>query len=71
MWHSSRVFVVAAEDRIRELCAKAVSASDEESELIVAELQVAIRNHIRFLREMTREMRERESGSAASPQVAA
>src|SRR5262249_44057487 len=66
-----RVFVVATEDRIRELCARAVSAPDEECELIVAELRVAINNHIRFLQEMTREMRERETASAAPTRVPA
>jgi hypothetical protein len=65
------VFVAAAEERIRELCARAVSAPDEECELILAELQVAISNHIRFLREMTREMRDREAGSAPTNQAAA
>jgi hypothetical protein len=65
------VHVVAAEERIRELCARAVSAPDEECELILAELRVAISNHIRFLREMTREMREREAGSTPPTQVAA
>jgi len=63
------VLVVTAEDRIRELCARAVSAPDEECELIFAELKVEISNHIRFLREMTREMREREAAGAAPTQI--
>ena len=59
------VIEAASENRIRELCAKAVSASDEDSERIAAEriaaeLRNAISTHIRFLRNMTKEMRERE-----------
>jgi hypothetical protein len=49
-----------ARKTFRELCAKAVSASDEDSERVAAELRNAIRARIRFLRNMTKEMRERE-----------
>lgn len=54
------VIEAASENRIRELCAKAVSASDEDSERIAAELRNAISAHISFLRNMTKKMRERE-----------
>jgi hypothetical protein len=58
------------ESTIRELCARAVSASDEECELIAAELREAIRTHILFLRNMTREMREREHAATLTGKAA-
>jgi hypothetical protein len=41
------------EDRIRALCQRAVSARDPELEAILAELRFALREHIRFMRNMT------------------
>jgi hypothetical protein len=58
------VFEPVTESRIRELCAKAVSASDEDCERISAELRDAMSAHIRFLRNMTTEMRERERAAS-------
>jgi uncharacterized membrane protein len=58
------VIEAASENRIRELCAKAVSASDEDSDRVAAELRNAISTRIRFLRNMTKEMRERERATS-------
>jgi hypothetical protein len=41
------------EDRIRALCQSAVSATDPELEAILDELRFALREHIRFMRNMT------------------
>jgi hypothetical protein len=54
----------ASEKNIRDLCAKAASASDEDSERVAAELRNAIRARIRFVRNMTKEMRERERATS-------
>lgn len=54
---------VDAENRIRELCAEAVSASDEDCERIVAQLSEALRTYIRFLRDR-KEMQDRERAKA-------
>ena len=59
-----------SESRIRESCARAVSASDEDCEHIVTELRNAMRTHIGFLRNMTKEMRERERASTLTGTVA-
>ena len=40
------------EDRIRELCALAVAAEDPELEVVLAELQAALRQHTERLRRM-------------------
>ena len=40
------------EDRIRELCALAVAAEDPELEMVLAELQAALRQHTERLRRM-------------------
>ena len=40
------------EDRIRELCAKAVSAADDELEPIIRELRTALREHSQRLRQL-------------------
>jgi tetrahydromethanopterin S-methyltransferase subunit H len=41
------------EDRIMALYQRAVSAGDPELEAILTELRLALREHIRFMREMT------------------
>ena len=61
---------VVTENKIRELCARAVSASDEDCERIVAELRDALTIHIRFLRDMTKEMQERERVKAITKSAA-
>ena len=43
------------EDRIRELCAKAASASDAETVPILQELRQALHEHARHLRAMAAE----------------
>jgi hypothetical protein len=40
------------EDRIRELCALAVAAEDPELEIVLAQLQAALREHTERLRRM-------------------
>lgn len=44
---------VTLEERIRDLCARAVSAENSEAEAILAELRAALREHITFARKMT------------------
>ena len=61
---------VVTENRIRELCAEAVSASDEDCERIVAKLRDALSTHIRFLRDRTKEMQERERVKALTRSAA-
>ena len=41
------------EDRIRDLCAQAVSADDSEAEVILAELRFVLREQMRFARAMS------------------
>lgn len=45
--------VSTLDDRIRDLCAKAVSADAAEAEDILAELRAALREHMRYARMMT------------------
>lgn len=59
------------EDRIRELCAMAISARSDEWEPILAELRAALREHVTFLREMARTMNGVESDNNMSPSNAA
>jgi len=55
--------VTTLEDRIRDLCAKAVSADAAESEEILAELRAALREHMRFARMMSAASLSREMRS--------
>jgi hypothetical protein len=41
------------EDRIRYLCAQAVSADESEAAAILIELRAALHEHIRFTRQLT------------------
>jgi hypothetical protein len=41
------------EDRIRELCAKAAAADEDEAQEILSELNAALRQHSDFLRKIT------------------
>jgi hypothetical protein len=41
------------EDRIRELCAKAAAADEDEAQQILSELNAALRQHSDFLRKIT------------------
>ena len=41
------------EDRIRYLCAQAVSADESEAAAILVQLRAALREHIRFTRQLT------------------
>jgi hypothetical protein len=41
------------EDRIRELCAKAAAADEDEAQEILPELNKALRQHSDFLRKIT------------------
>jgi hypothetical protein len=61
--HPSTVDVPANEERIRELCAMAISARQGEWEPILVQLRSAIQEHVAFLREMTAVMREAESAN--------
>ena len=45
---------------MRELCARAISASESECEQILAELRATIHEHVLFLQAMTAEMQARE-----------
>ena len=45
---------------MRELCARAISASESECEQILAELRATIHEHVLFLQAMTAEMQSRE-----------
>jgi 3-methyladenine DNA glycosylase AlkC len=47
------VLVSPPDERIRELCAKAIVAPDSEVEAIFAELNALLREHAQFVREMT------------------
>lgn len=56
-----RVPVVSTlEDRIRDLCAKAVAADESQAEAILAELRTALHEHVRFARQMTAATLSRE-----------
>jgi hypothetical protein len=41
------------EDRIRDLCAKAAAADEDEAQKILSELNKALRQHSDFLRKIT------------------
>jgi len=49
------------EDRIRDLCARAISADSAEAETILGELRAALREHMRFARKMTAVALSRDS----------
>jgi hypothetical protein len=51
LWHSLSM-LRRLEDRIRELCAQAVSAEEPELEIVLAELQAALREHTERLRRL-------------------
>ena len=57
----SVVEVQPLDQRIRELCSKAVTAKDSEVEAILSELQAALREHTQFVRQMTAQMQNRGS----------
>jgi hypothetical protein len=42
----------AIDERVKKLCAKAATAREDEAEEILAELQVALKEHARFVRLM-------------------
>ena len=42
----------AIDERVKRLCAKAATASEDEAEEILAELRVALKEHARFVRLM-------------------
>jgi hypothetical protein len=46
--------VPSHEDRIRELCAKAVAADESELKTILAELRKALREHSEFVSEIAK-----------------
>jgi len=48
------------EERIRDLCARAVSADETEAEAILGELRAALREQIRFARTMSAAALNRE-----------
>jgi len=56
------------DDRIRDLCAKIITASEDEQEFIQKQLQAAIREKIQQLRKMAAEKlldgRDRSNGRA-------
>lgn len=58
------------EQRIRELCAMAISARDSEWEPILDELRTLIHEHVVFLRAVTTQLAEREA-EISSPSKAA
>ncbi len=49
------------EERIRELCALAISARTKEWEPILSELRSLIHEHVLFLRAVTAKIAERET----------
>jgi hypothetical protein len=51
LWRTLSMFR-RLEDRIRELCALAVSAEEPELEIVLAELQAALREHTERLRRL-------------------
>jgi hypothetical protein len=60
----------ASEQRIRELCALAISARESEWEPILSELRTLIHEHVLFLRAVTAQLAEREV-ETSSPSKAA
>jgi hypothetical protein len=61
--NTSRLSVVEVHplnERIRQLCAKAAAAPDSEVEAILSELQAALREHTKFVRQMAAPMLNRE-----------
>jgi hypothetical protein len=54
-------FTSTLEDRIRDLCARAVSADSAQAEAILEELRAALREHMRFARKMTAASFSRDS----------
>lgn len=58
------------EDRIRELCARAVSARESDWEPILAELRTLIHEHVLFLRAVTVQLTEREAESSSGSKSA-
>lgn len=47
------------DDKIRELCALAAAASEEEAEAILKELQTALQEHNEYVRQMVAETLKR------------
>ena len=60
----------ANEDRIRELCAMAISAQGSEWEPILSELRAVIHDHVRFLRAVTAQLTEREAETSSGSKAA-
>lgn len=58
------------DEKIRELCSKAIAANEAEAEVILAELQAALRERAKFVRHIAAEtlnhMPERHSRSKAA-----
>jgi uncharacterized coiled-coil protein SlyX len=52
------------DERIRELCLKAANATEPELSEILAELRTALREHARYLRQMTADALNRSSTKA-------
>jgi len=57
----------AIDERVKKLCAKAAAAREDEAEEILAELQVALKEHARFVRLMARRTLTRMSKELPSP----
>jgi hypothetical protein len=58
------------EERIRELCALAISARGSEWEPILTELRTLIHEHVLFLRAVTAQLAERETEHSSESKAA-
>ena len=69
-WHLFTVSRPADEERIRELCAMAISARESEWEPILMELRTLIHEHVRFLRAVTAQLADREVENSSESKAA-
>jgi hypothetical protein len=60
------VEIPSIDERIRELCSKAVMAKESELEPILSELRATLREHARFVRRMAAEALNRGSSAKAA-----
>lgn len=69
-WHLFLVSALANEQRIRELCAMAISAREAEWEPILSELRTRIHEHVLFLRVLTNRLADRTTESSSESKAA-
>ncbi len=58
--------IPSLEDRIRELCSRALAAEEPELEPILSELRAALREHARLVRQMAAQALNRGSSAKAA-----